>query len=81
MPKRRKHKKWYESKTIWFNIIMTISGIAVVITPHIPEKWAALTMSIQGIGNLVLRVWFTSATISNIPAEPEEEKLVEGIDL
>ena len=81
MPKRRKHKKWYESKTIWFNIIMTISGVAVVITPHIPEKWAALTMSIQGIGNLVLRVWFTSATISSAPVESKDEQLVERTEL
>jgi len=65
MPKRRKQKKWYHSKTIWFNVIMTISGVTVVITPHIPERWAAFTMSIQGIGNLVLRVWFTSISIED----------------
>ena len=81
MPKRRKRKQWYESKTIWFNIIMTISGIAVVITPHIPEKWTAFTMSIQGIGNLVLRVWFTSATISSAPVETQEVQPVEGTEL
>jgi Mg2+/citrate symporter len=73
MPKRRKHKQWYHSKTIWFNVIMTISGIAVVVTPHVPEQWTALTMSIQGIGNLVLRVWFTSSSISNEPAETPVE--------
>ncbi len=55
-------KKWWESKTIWFNVVMTIVDIAALssVVTFISPEVAAL---IQGIGNIILRVWFNNVTI------------------
>jgi hypothetical protein len=50
-------KKWYLSKTFWFN------GVALVLmvlaqfgyTGELPEEWSALAPAILAIVNLILR--------------------------
>lgn len=56
-------KKWYTSKTIWFNIITIVLGIIQVISNSyaIPSEILA---TINGVGNLILRV-ITSTSITN----------------
>ena len=66
------YKPWYESKVLWFNVIMTIVMAVPVISAAIealsPEK-AVLIGSvaglITGLGNVFLRVWFTDTPINN----------------
>ena len=56
-------KSWYKSKTIWFNAVTTLlmfaslSEVEMIISP----KWIAI---INGVGNIILRVWFTSQPVT-----------------
>ena len=56
-------KKWVKSKMLWFNLVTTIlmvsslSDFATLISP----KWLAV---INGVGNIVLRVWFTNSKLN-----------------
>jgi len=56
-------KKWFESKTVWFNTISTILAILSLadIQAFVPAKYIAL---INAVGNVVLRMWFTSTTLT-----------------
>jgi hypothetical protein len=57
--------KWYQSKTIWFNIIMTLlSVISVLQGMEEFLEYAKLFLIITTVGNVILRVWFTSSSIS-----------------
>jgi len=58
-------KMWYESKTVWFNIIMTLILVASFVTTvsGLPEWVVPVSMIVQGVGNIVLRVWFTDSTV------------------
>ena len=56
-------KKWYESKTIIFNIGYTIAEICLVLLDIVPAEYAPILMGIQGITSVVLRVWFTTTAI------------------
>lgn len=47
-------KKWYRSRTIWFNIITILVGMIEVITPLNILPIEMITL-IGGIGNLCLR--------------------------
>ena len=56
-------KKWYQSKTLWFNIITlvlstldTLSGSGFIK----PEIYAIIV----AIGNVVLRLWFTDKPVT-----------------
>lgn len=49
-------KKWYESKTVWFNAIMTVILTAKLFNTE-------TTALIAGVGNVILRVWFTDKKI------------------
>lgn len=55
-------KKWWESKTIWFNVIMTILDIAALqsVSAWLDIQTLAL---IQTVGNVILRVWFSDTII------------------
>lgn len=59
-------KKWYESKTVWYNLIMTVIDIAALVQEvytDVPE-WVLLGAAmIHGSGNVVLRIWFTDKPI------------------
>lgn len=55
-------KKWYESKTIWFNIITAGLLIAEGLNAlHVLPTQVIAIVSL--VGNVILRVWYTNATI------------------
>ena len=61
-------KPWYESKTIWFNLLMTAVEVIAVLQTVVSdiELNSQLFMAlatIHGIINVVLRVWFTDQRI------------------
>jgi hypothetical protein len=69
-------KAWYLSKTIWFNVVMTVIGAAAlfqavftspaaagIVTQHTSLVTAFVSLLVQGIGNLILRIWFTTTAI------------------
>lgn len=58
-------KSWWESKTVWFNIFMTVIDFAAFLETQtgLPEWVAPLAVTIHGIGNVILRVWFTSTEV------------------
>jgi hypothetical protein len=60
-------KSWYKSKTIWFNII--VAGLVALeasfsmLQPLLPANSYGVLATILAIGNAVLRVISTQATI------------------
>ena len=54
--------KWFRSKTVWFNVIMTalllVDGLQVL--KLVPVEYLTV---ITLFGNVVLRVWFTGSPI------------------
>lgn len=57
---------WFESKTVWFNGVLTLIGTATLLQGTFPH-YAPLFVLIGGIGNLILRIWFTSTSIAATP--------------
>lgn len=57
--------KWYESKIVLFNIAMTILDILTLLQQSklFDEHASAALVLAQGVGNIVLRVWFSSKPI------------------
>lgn len=60
-------KQWYESKTLWFNILTVIAAILAVpeITSLIPAEWLKYIVAVNALGNIILRIFSTSIPISN----------------
>jgi hypothetical protein len=57
-------KSIFTSKTVWFNVIMTILGIVTYLQGvSTLEVYAPYFATILAIGNIVLRVWFTVTPI------------------
>jgi len=61
-------KKWWQSKTVWFNGLMALSGIFALVAEYLnsgsfaqPEGWFLFGVGFVGI---VLRIYFT-----NMPVE------------
>ena len=50
-----KSKKWYVSKTVWFNVITATLGVVQVLSGTIAIPTEVLT-AIVGIGNVLLRL-------------------------
>jgi hypothetical protein len=48
-------KKWYQSKTIWFNLITILLGTIQVVTNTCPIPTDVLAL-LMGLGNFVLRL-------------------------
>lgn len=64
-------KKWYQSTTVWFNVIVTIVSIATSFQGVATfDKYAELLTGVVVIGNVILRVWFTSQPILATPTVP-----------
>jgi hypothetical protein len=61
-------RKWYHSRVIWFNIIMTIIDIAAYLqgAKLFDQSVIPLLVTIQGLGNVILRVWFTNMSLGKI---------------
>lgn len=50
-------KRWYESRTIWFNIITTALGIVAELSNTFPvSDHPKLWISIVAVGNIILRL-------------------------
>ena len=60
-----KAKYWFESKTLWFNIVMTIVDILALATDmQIGGQPLAIPLAFaHGAGNVILRIWFTDSPI------------------
>ena len=63
-------KDWYRSKIVLFNVLMLVLGVAPVIaesTKVIAPGYAAVIDAVlalvTGVGNVVLRVWYTDTAI------------------
>jgi len=58
-------KNVFQSKTVWFNIVVTIVGI-VTAFQSIPifEAYSGWLVGILAVGNVILRVWFTTLPVS-----------------
>ena len=57
---------WFESKTVWFNVFMTIVGIASALQGmDIFAKYAEVFLIVVTVGNIILRVWFTNSNIQS----------------
>lgn len=53
-----KSKRWFQSRTIWFNVasfILTLST-ALLASPEVKESWVPVLMGLQAVGNLILRL-------------------------
>lgn len=66
----KESKKWYNSKTVWFNVVMTAIGVTTVaatmaktLAPDAAIAIDAVAVGVAGIGNVILRVWFTDMPI------------------
>ena len=57
-------KSIFASKTVWFNVITTVVGVIMALQ-SMPtfEMYAPLMGMILTVGNVILRVWFTSQPI------------------
>jgi len=72
-------KSWYQSKTVIFNLIMTvvlfapiIAAAAEAVTPQMAVLIDSIAGLITGLGNVVLRVWFTDAPIATPQARAKQ---------
>jgi hypothetical protein len=62
-------KPWYQSKTVWLNVITFLSALGVILggvtmTPRMLEAVGAIVAA----ANVGLRVWFTGSPISDTAA-------------
>ncbi len=57
-------KHWYQSKMVWFNVVMTILGITAFFQAR-GFFDPVTTTTIQGIGNVILRIWFTNTSLTS----------------
>ena len=59
-------KKWYASKTIWWNVIVFV--VAVLALPEfiaiLPPQLLPISVFIGAVGNMILRTWFTNKKIA-----------------
>jgi len=63
-----KPKTVVNSKTIIFNVIMTLILVAELlptVVPNSPEWVLPVSVGVMGIGNIVLRVWFTTQPVES----------------
>ncbi len=62
-------KKWYESKTVWFNVIGLLIAAAGELTTAFPAgQVAKISAFVLTIGNIILRL-MTTKPIENTPTE------------
>jgi hypothetical protein len=64
-------KKWWQSKTVWFNLISLVIGVLVAVLGIVREQtWAVILTVFIAVGNGVLRIWFTDSSIAAPPKTP-----------
>lgn len=63
-------KKWYQSKTLWFNVLTFVVGLATALLDQKlftnPVVVSIFTLVIS-VGNLALRIFFTGMPIQGTP--------------
>lgn len=64
---------WYQSKLVWINVIATVAAVldAVKIL-NIPAEYLAIGATVVAVGNVIIRIWFTSQPILANPAERKD---------
>jgi len=60
---------FYKSKTVGFNVLMTLIGVAAVLQGTFPKYGEVLGL-VTTVGNLILRIWFTSQPITEPTTPP-----------
>lgn len=48
-------KKWWQSKTIWVNVLTTIGTVGATLVDALPAAWGAKIVAVLGLVNVVLR--------------------------
>jgi hypothetical protein len=64
----RGSKQFWESKTFWFNIFVTLSSIGLYFSNANNEPQltiASIAGTLTGIINIILRIWFTNMFIAH----------------
>lgn len=58
-------KKWYASKTFWFNLLalVVVAAAAFGYTGELPEEWEGYATLIVGVINILLRLFKTKMPI------------------
>lgn len=59
-------KDWFKSKMNWFNLVMTLinsAGFVLTLADRLPESVILGALLVQGIGNIILRTFFTKTAI------------------
>ena len=59
-------KKWYQSKTVWFNVVVFLVGFLALpeFVKVIPATWLPYDILGGALGNLILRIFFTTTAVS-----------------
>lgn len=82
-------KPWQQSKTIWFNVIMTLLLIAPIVGAFVkilePDQVAlidGILAVLAGVGNVILRVWFTDTPIQTAknPGLPDQSDAAANVE-
>ncbi len=56
--------KWYQSRTVWFNVIVTAIALATELSDaQLPVSLLKVYGTVITLGNIILRVFFTSKPI------------------
>ena len=59
-------KKWWQSKTVWLNVITFVLGAISVIQQYVDAKMVLLVVGLLNVAlNVILRVWFTDTSIAS----------------
>ncbi len=59
-------KSWFQSKTVWFNIIVTVIALATELSnAQLPVSLLHVYATVITLGNIILRVFFTSQPIGS----------------
>ena len=56
-------KPWWQSKTIWVNVLTTIGTVGATLTDALPAAWGAKIVAALGLVNVVLRA-ITSESVT-----------------
>jgi len=69
MSKKFSWSALFTSKTIWFNVIMTVLGVVAVLQGMTMfVKYAQILILISAVGNVILKVWFNNQAIASAPS-------------
>jgi len=56
-------KKWYESRTIWFNLFMGIGGVVIAV---MPKSAPVLTEAVFGVVWSLVAIFLRKDTVAKI---------------